>query len=336
MTAAVLAGLTAAGSCAGCGGGDAPPAATSSAAGATASAARARSGVPAWRRLRSSTISRTEVAAARIGDAAFVVGGFAAPDGVTSAIVERYDLRRNRWTRVAPIPVAVNHAAAVAYRGSLYVLGGYTAANALARETNALQRYDPRSDRWTRMAAAPTARAAQAAGVIDGRLYAAGGAENGAALGRLEIYDFARDRCSVGPPMRVAREHLAATVQRGALYVLAGRAAGRGNFAVAERYVPSRRRWERLPAMRKPRGGIAAATVGGRVVVVGGEEDAGTIAEVESYDPRRRRWRREPPLLTPRHGLGAVAFRSSIVVLEGGPVPGLAYSDRVEALRIRG
>ena len=136
--------------------------------------------------------------------------------------------------------------------------------------------------------------------------------------------------------MRTPREHLAATVRRGALYVLAGRAAGRGNFAVAERYVPARRRWERLPPMRKPRGGIAAATVSGRVVVVGGEEGAGTIAEVESFDARRRRWRSEPPLPTPRHGLGAVAWGSRIVVLEGGPVPGLTYSDRVEALRIRG
>ena len=241
---------------------------------ATASTAQAGAGVPAWRRLRSSTIARTEVAAARIGDAVFVVGGFAAPDGATSAIVERYDLRRNRWTRVAPIPIAVNHAAAVAYRGALYVVGGYTAANGLADETSVLQRYDPRTDRWTRMAPAPTARAAHAAGVIGGRLHLAGGAEDGAPLARLEIYDFARDRWSAGPPMRIAREHLAATVHGGALYVLAGRAAGRGNFAVVERYVPARRRWERVPAMRKPRGGIAAATVSGRVVVVGGEEDA--------------------------------------------------------------
>ena len=91
-----------------------------------------------------------------------------------------------------------------------------------------------------------------------------------------------------------------------------------------------------MPSLRKARGGIAAATVNGRVVVVGGEESAGTIAEVESYDPRTRRWRAEPRLKTPRHGLGAVAYRGRIVVLEGGPVPGLTYSDATEALRIDG
>jgi hypothetical protein len=86
--------------------------------------------------------------------------------------------------------------------------------------------------------------------------------------------------------------------------------------------------------MREPRGGIAAATVGGDVVVVGGEEGAGTIAEVEAYDPRRRRWRFLAPMRTPRHGLGAVAYRGSVYAIEGGPEPGLFYSDAIEALRV--
>jgi len=294
----------------------------------------ARSGPERWQALRPATVERTEVAAARVGDRAYVVGGFAAPDGATTNVVERYDLRRDRWKRLRPIPQAVNHAAAVGYRGDLYVIGGYTAPNGLALETNALWRYQPAADRWTRQPDAPTARSALAAGVIANRLYVAGGARNGSALGRLEVYDFKTRRWSRGPSMRTAREHLAATVHGGALYVLAGRAAGRGNFAVAERYVPARRRWERLPAMRKPRGGIAAATVNGRVVVVGGEEGAGTIREVESFDPRRRLWRHEANLPTPRHGLGAVSYRSRIYVLAGGPAPGLSYAGTVEALPI--
>ena len=136
--------------------------------------------------------------------------------------------------------------------------------------------------------------------------------------------------------MAVAREHLAGAVLGGAFYALAGRTAGRGNLKVVERYVPGRRRWERVPSMRKPRGGIAAATVNGRIVVVGGEEAAGTIGEVESFEPRARRWRYEPRLPTPRHGLGAVAYGGRIFVLEGGPQPGLFYSDVAEALRVPG
>jgi len=262
------------------------------------------------------------------------LGGGAQRPASSTAAAERYDLRRNRWSRVEAIPQAVNHPAAVSYEGDLYVVGGYTAASGLAAETNALWRYEPAADRWTKLRGAPTARAALAAGVIGDRLYLAGGARGGAALATLEVYDFKRRRWSLGPSMPTAREHLAGTVHGGAFYVLAGRAGGLNNFRVAERYVPARRRWERLPALRRARGGIAAATVAGRIMVVGGEEGAGTIAEVESFDPRTRRWRFEPPLRTPRHGLGAVSHRGRIVVLEGGPTPGLAYSDAAEALRV--
>jgi N-acetylneuraminic acid mutarotase len=288
-----------------------------------------------WVPLQRATIARTEVAAARIRDAAYVVGGFLAPDGATTAAVERYDLRRNRWRRVANMPVALNHPAAAAWRGRLYVVGGYTGAGgALSGESAAVLRYDPASDRWTRLASMPTARAALAVGVVGDRLYAAGGAANGNALATLEIFDLRRGRWRSGPPMRLAREHVAGAVAGGAFFVLAGRAAGQGNFAAVERYAPSRRRWERVPSMRKPRGGIAAATVRGDIVMVGGEEAGGTIAPVERYLSARRRWTMLPAMRTPRHGLGAVAWRGHVFTIEGGRQPGLFYSDVIERLRI--
>jgi non-specific serine/threonine protein kinase len=134
--------------------------------------------------------------------------------------------------------------------------------------------------------------------------------------------------------MAVAREHLAGAVAGGAFYALAGRAAGRGNFTTVERYVPRRRGWERLPDMRKARGGIAAATVQGRIVVFGGEEAGGTIGEVELYDPRVRRWTGLPDLRTPRHGLGGVSRGRRVYAIEGGPTPGFDFSSANEALDI--
>jgi N-acetylneuraminic acid mutarotase len=283
-----------------------------------------------WTALAPATLQRTEVGAARVGHYAYVVGGFVAP-GRTSAAVERYDLRRDRWARVRHLPFGLNHAAAAAYGGRLYVLGGYRAKTALAQESAALLRYDPRTDRWTRLRDMPTARGALAVGVAGGRLYAAGGAAGGRALATLEIYDFATGRWHRGRDMAVAREHLAGVGLGGRFYALAGR-TGAGNLTVVERYDPASGRWRRLPDLRKARGGIAAATPGSRIVVVGGEEAAGTIAEVEVYDPARRRWSALPDLPTPRHGLGAVAYRGAIYVLEGGPSPGFAFSAAAERL----
>lgn len=288
-----------------------------------------------WTALRPAPLARTEVAAARIGRFIYVVGGFVPGGNATSAAVERYDITRNRWRREPSMPLTLNHPAAASYRGRLYVLGGYTANAALSGESRAFLRYSPRTRRWSRMPSAPSARAALAVGVIGDRLYAAGGADKGAALNRLEVFDFARRRWATGPPMPTPREHLAGAVAGGRFYVLAGRAAGKGNFDVAERYDPRTRRWQQLPAMAKPRGGIAAAAVRGRIVVFGGEEQAGTIAEVELFDPATRRWSRLPSMRTPRHGLGGVSLGRRVFAVEGGPTPGFDFSNAIEALDLR-
>ena len=319
MRAPALLATCAALAAAGCGGGSPPEA----------------SGEPeGWQALAASRLARTEVAAARVGRYVYVVGGFEGASGATTRATERYDIRRDRWTRVRDMPVGLNHAAAVAHRGRVFVVGGYRGAKSLDQESSALFRYDPRRDRWARLPAAPTARGALAAGVIGHRLYAVGGAQLGKALATLEVYDFRTRRWSTGPPMSLAREHLAGAVAAGRFYALAGRASGQGNFTAVEAYDPRRRRWEPVPDMAKARGGIAAATVRGRIVVVGGEESAGTIAEVELHDPGTRRWRRLADLRTPRHGLGAVARSGRVYVIEGGDEPGFAFTRALEALRI--
>src|SRR5688572_30568092 len=111
-----------------------------------------------WRSLAPATLARTEVAAARVGRFVYVMGGFERDSGATTAATERYDIRRDRWTRVADMPVGLNHAAAAAYKGRVYVVGGYRGRTALDDETAALLRYDPARDRWARLRPAPTRR----------------------------------------------------------------------------------------------------------------------------------------------------------------------------------
>ena len=289
-----------------------------------------------WVALRGSELARTEVAAARIGRFIYVVGGFEERSGGTTGALERYDVRRNRWSRRASMPVGLNHPAAVAHRGKLYVHGGYTAERGLSGASARLYSYEPGRDRWRRLHDAPTRRAAHALGALGGRIYAAGGANERGALDTLEIYDLERRRWRRGPSLRtMPREHLAGATAGRFFYVLGGRAAGRGNFTVAERYDPRQRRWQRLPDMRKARGGIAAVRVGRRIVVFGGEESAGTIAEVEIYDPRERRWSTLPRMRTPRHGLGGVSLGHRVYSIEGGPTPGFDFSKAIEALDVR-
>src|SRR5687768_8872192 len=89
---------------------------------------------PGWRELSPAPLARTEVAAARVGRFIYVMGGFERESGESTAATERYDIRRDRWTRVADMPVALNHAAATSYRGQVYVVGGYSGARDLSLE----------------------------------------------------------------------------------------------------------------------------------------------------------------------------------------------------------
>jgi N-acetylneuraminic acid mutarotase len=288
-----------------------------------------------WGTLPFAPLERSEVAAARVGNHIYVVGGFEPTR--TSPAVERYDIRRRRWTTVRSMPVAVNHPTAVAFGGDLYVHGGYTANLGLTEPTGALQRYDPSRNRWTRLPSSPTARAAHAVAVIGHRLYAAGGANETGSLRSLEVYDFESRRWARGPRFPPpARNHTTGVASGGRFYVLAGRDTR--NFTAAARYDPRRRKWERLPPLHTARGGIASARLSdGRIVVFGGErlEPGGTtIAEVELFDPRSRRWSSLSDMRTPRHGLGGAALGRRVFAIEGGPTPGLAFTRTIEFLDV--
>jgi Kelch motif protein len=293
------------------------------------------SATEAWRPLREAPLERTEVGAARIGHSIYVVGGFVRPS-TTTAVVERYDIGRDRWQLLPSMPIAVNHPAVASHRGFLYVYGGYTGSDFVA-VTDALQRYDPRTGRWTLLPGAPTGRAAAGLVAYRGELFAVGGTNDDfGPMRRLEIYDIAKREWRRGPPMRVPREHVAAVATADGVYVLGGRLDG-GNLDTAERFDPRRGRWSRLPHLLFPRSGFAAAAVGGKPVAFGGEEltpDGTTIAPVEIFDPARRRWRRLPDMRIPRHGLGGAALGRRVYALEGGPHPGFAFSAAIEFLDI--
>ena len=275
-------------------------------------------------------LERTEVAGAAVGNDVYVIGGFVKPNR-TAAAVER--LRRGRWAFVRPLPVPLNHAAAVGYRGFVYVAGGYASPNGLAQPVSTLYRYDPRRNGWKRLRDMPTARAALALGALGGRLYAAGGADGAKRTAALEIYDIATGRWSTGPSLAIPREHLGGAVRGGRFYAVAGRNAD-GNLAIVEGYDPRARRWVRLPDMPKERGGNGAAVLNGDLVAIGGEEGAGTIAETNAYDFGTRRWRSLDPMPTPRHGLAvATTAAGDVYTVSGGPQPGMAFSNAVEVLK---
>ena len=273
------------------------------------------------------------MAATRVGRFIYVVGGFIQSGGGTTNKVARYDIRRDRWRVVAPMPIAVNHPTAASFGGRVYVHGGYTSASGLTDATSRLFEYDPKADRWRELAPSTVARAAHALVAIDGRLYAAGGANSASdQLASLEIYDIAAGSWTQGAAMSTGRNHVAGATVDGAFYVMGGRPPF--NLAVVERYDPAANAWTTVAPLNTPRSGFSAAVVGGRIVVFGGEGEA-IISPVEIYDPATNTWASLPDMRTPRHGLGGAAKGGRVYALEGGPQPGFAFSRVVEFIDVR-
>jgi len=301
---------------------------------------------PVWKSDPASPLARTEVAAGKAGGSFWVVGGFgtgAAP----SDQVERYDPRAREWTQVASLPVTLNHTGVFGYRGRPYVFGGFenVPATGLGPVSARLFRYAPKRDEWTELTAAPVPRASFAIGRIGTRVYVAGGSTDTAEkTARVDIYDLRRDTWREGPPLEVAREHLAGAVAgkpgRKRFYAIGGRDFyGSDNYRTVERLNPRKRRWRRLADTTVAHGGFGAVGVGRRVVAVGGEDPGsspeGTIAAAEIYRPGRDHWRNLPDMPTPRHGLGVVAARGRVFTLEGGTVTFAGVSNVAESLRLR-
>jgi hypothetical protein len=301
--------------------------------------ARSSTVTPHWRALPPSLLSRQEVVAGRIGNQIYVAGGF--EGNKPSSAVERYDIERKRWSMAAPMPVSLNHHAAVVYHGMLYVVDGFMGDKRSFEQSNGLAvgmllRYDPVRSSWRELAPPPTKRGAIAAGVIGDRLYVAGGfSPDAGELGSLEIYDFKTGRWSAGPSMAFPRDHVAGAVSRGKLYVVGGRTdllALTGDVATVERFDPAAGRWERAPDLQRVRSAATAVTSGDSIVVFGGEETAGTIGVTELFDPRVGRWRRLQRMGTPRAALAGAACGSRIFAIEGTPSPRFGSSRAVEEL----
>lgn len=246
----------------------------------------------------------------------------------------RFDPRTGRYEELAPMPAPLDHASTVAYRGDVYVVGGFR--DAAEGAAASFSRYSPGEDRWTELPPIPTARAAAAAVVIGDRLYVAGGQIDGRPLASLEIFDFEKDRWSRGADMPAGREHVAGAAAEGGLYLIGGRNRDTDALGTVERYDPAGDRWEGVDRLPVAAGGLEAVSVDGRVIAIGGGDDReGTVTDaVQRYDPASGRWSELAPMPTARHGFGAAAVGGRIYTIGGSDCALYAATDRAESFEV--
>jgi N-acetylneuraminic acid mutarotase len=134
-----------------------------------------------WRTRAAMPNPRNHISAASLNGFLYAIGGQhrEASQAQNLNDVHRYDPRTDRWTAVARLPIAMSHsfASTFAHEGRIYVVGGEVAHNVA---TGVAYAYDPSRDTWKKLGDLPQARRAAQAGVINGKLYVAGGSIVGA------------------------------------------------------------------------------------------------------------------------------------------------------------
>jgi Kelch motif len=264
---------------------------------------------------------RSYFAAAQIGGDVYVAGGMVGASGRYVLRLQRFDPRRNSWTRGPDLPGEARAAAGAAFGGRLYVVGGQTSRGVSGR----VFAYDVRSRRWSIRAPLPSPVYNAGAAALRGRLYVAGGVRRIDPVRTVFVYDGTRWRTTA--PLPQALHTLALVPFRGELWAIGG--FDRAGDAVRSVWIysPGLRRWRAGPRLKAPVAMLGAVAAGGRIEVV-------SELVYETYAPGRG-WRLGPRLGVPRHALGLFAAAGRLWAIGGCVVPELADSRVVESRPLR-
>jgi N-acetylneuraminic acid mutarotase len=124
------------------------------------------------------------------------------------------------WMQAADLPTPREHLAAVSDGVYVYVVGG----RLLSADENsaALERYDPASGKWEKLANMPTPRGSYGAAFIDGRIVAVGGEEPTRVLATVEMYDVTNGKWSTVAPLGTPRHGQVVAAVGSAVYCIGG------------------------------------------------------------------------------------------------------------------
>jgi hypothetical protein len=297
----------------------------------------------AWSREAPMPVKRDEVKSVAVDGSIWLLGGIFSDgrDKVFSLrTVLAYDPATRRYVPKPDLPEALDHVAPGGWEGDVVVAGGYVAPHG---GVGRVWRYTAADGKWQHEPAMPGPRAAAGAGVIDGRLYVAGGVSQTSfdetifytrPHRSLFVYDFASGRWSEGPPMPTGRHHVGSAVLDGKLYVVGGRKARDFSSPAVERFDPRSGRWQRLAPLPLGVGGPGVAVVSGRLVVSGGGDDHERWVTPAAWelDPRRGRWRRLPDMRVPRHGHTMTTVGGRVYAFGGSPCAGFGQTPVTESL----
>jgi N-acetylneuraminic acid mutarotase len=223
--------------------------------------------------------------AASINNIIYLAGGHDAA-GATTKTLYAYNTTTNTWSTRAAMPLFSSCGGSAVIAGKVYVFSGCTRNSAGAQiASGRLHRYDPATNAWTTLRAAPVAHFHPVVGAISGKLYVIGGSNGtGTAIGRVDMYDPATNTWTLRAPMPTPRVVAAGVAIGGKFHVFGGR-NGTTYLSNVEAYDPVTNSWANRLSMPAPRAALGVAGVSGSLYVVGGRNTSTALTTNERFTP---------------------------------------------------
>ena len=284
----------------------------------------AQDGAGVWEERAPMIVPRSEMSIAELDGRIYALGGYPGAR-ITSTDVQVYDSRTDSWSLGPPLPVPLHHTMAAVVDGRLYLIGGEAGNPAPGESTFQDRVYvlDEGAGEWVPRAPMPTARSGGGAGVIDGKIYVAGGRPP---RGHdFAVYDPRADEWTVLPDLPTQRNHLGVAAIGERLYVAGGRFGGGVGSDMTDALEvsdPRTNSWTPGAPLPTRRAGVASVAANGCLYLIGGEgnqaDPRGIFDRNEAYDPATDTWHSLAPMPLPTHGLTGAAYLDGWIHLPGG------------------
>lgn len=222
----------------------------------------------------------------------YLAGGFGKDNNAINN-TQIFDPNTQSWSQGAPMPGKVGYAAAAAYQGKLYVLGGLLRPQYDMRPedfSDTLYIYDPKADSWTTGPSLPKASWGQAASVDprgQGIVVAGGFVDaSGDAVKTVQLFDPRTGSWQALPDMLEARSKFSLLTHNDAVYALFGW-QNYQTLTLDSGEILVDGQWHKATQVDIGLNGTAVVQDGEQAFIVGGEQRIATGDDNSEYSTDR-------------------------------------------------
>ncbi len=259
--------------------------------------------------------------------AIWVAGGFSPEALGATARVSVFDIAREAWRAGPDLPAPSHHVHLAAAGGALYAIGGFLGGETRTRWICTTRVLKLEGETWVEAASLPKPIGEAVPLVHEGRIHLIGGrSPSGEANSNWNDQADVTDHFVLNAgapaweraaPLPMARNSAAGALLDSSLHIISGRTVANGQTPAHHIYDPRSDAWRIGPAYPDPRGGLAAATLGGAIIAGGGEIFEPGSVGATLYRFNGQNWAPFSTLPTPRHGHGFVAASDALFALGG-------------------